>query len=242
MFREAPLNQSATVRPLKSELQRLGYNWLRWRYRMWARLEVRLAIDCCCCCEWSRNYSTTGKELVVLKAAQVRCIISLNRNRPSKNIHVAKGTCVRAGKISFGYEGRFCYRGTLKLLWFNCCLQEIVKLIALELCMLLCEKYYFRNRMVLSARVYLWNVFLTVQLISAAQRNLSQQCCGNYATIAKVLTVAGPKTDTLPDSKASTASLCFSNNFLDLILSLSNIRALSNSATTHAQIWSCCSH
>ena len=29
MFREAPLNQSATVRLLKSELQRLGYNWLR---------------------------------------------------------------------------------------------------------------------------------------------------------------------------------------------------------------------
>ena len=92
--------------------------------------------------------------------------------------------------------------------------------------------------MVLSARVYLWNVFLTVQLISAAQRNPCQHylCCGNYATVAKVLTVAGPKTDTLPDSKASAASLCFSNNFLDLILSLSNIRALSNSATTHALI------
>ena len=29
MFREAPLNQSATVRPLKSELQWPGYNWLR---------------------------------------------------------------------------------------------------------------------------------------------------------------------------------------------------------------------
>ena len=28
MFREAPLNQSATVRPLNSELQRPGCNWL----------------------------------------------------------------------------------------------------------------------------------------------------------------------------------------------------------------------
>ena len=37
-------------------------------------------------------------------------------------------------------------------------------------------------------------------------------CCGNYA---QVLTVAGLKNDTLPDSKASAASLCFSNNFLD---------------------------
>ena len=70
MFREAPLNQGATVKPLKSELQRPSYNWLRWRYRKWTRLEVRLVIDCCCCCEQSRNYSTTAKELVVLKAAQ----------------------------------------------------------------------------------------------------------------------------------------------------------------------------
>ena len=29
MFREAPLNQSTTVRPLKLELQLPGYNWLR---------------------------------------------------------------------------------------------------------------------------------------------------------------------------------------------------------------------
>ena len=29
MLRDAPLNQSTTVRPLKSELQQLGYNWLR---------------------------------------------------------------------------------------------------------------------------------------------------------------------------------------------------------------------
>ena len=58
-----------------------------------------------------------------------------------------------------------------------------------------------------------------------SQHNL---CCGNYVTVAQVLTVAGLKTDTLPDSKASAASLCFSNNFLDPILSLSNIRALLN--------------
>ena len=62
-------------------------------------------------------------------------------------------------------------------------------------------------------------------------------CREKYATVAKLLTVAGLKTDTLPDAKASAASLCFSNNFLDPILSLGNIRALSNSATTtHAQI------
>ena len=29
MFREAPLNQRAAMRPLRSELQRPGYNWLR---------------------------------------------------------------------------------------------------------------------------------------------------------------------------------------------------------------------
>ena len=38
----------------------------------------------------------------------------------------------------------------------------------------------------------------------------------------------------LPEAKAYATSLCFSNNFLDPILSLSNIRALSNSTT-----WTC---
>ena len=74
---------------------------------MWTRLEVRLAIDCCCGCERSRNYLTTVKELVVLKVAQVGCEISLNRKCPSNNIYAAKGACIRAGKISFGCKGRF---------------------------------------------------------------------------------------------------------------------------------------
>ena len=107
MFRDAPLNQSATVRPLKSELQRPSYNCLRWRFRMWAKLEVRLAIDCCCSCERSRNYLTTVEELVILKVAQVGCEISLNRKHPSKIIYAANGTCVRVGKVSFGYKGCF---------------------------------------------------------------------------------------------------------------------------------------
>ena len=74
---------------------------------MWTRLEVRLAIDCCCHCEQSINYSTTVEELVVLKVAQVGCEISLNRKRPSKIIYAANGTCIRAGKISFGYKVAF---------------------------------------------------------------------------------------------------------------------------------------
>ena len=67
------------------------------------------------------------------------------------------------------------------------------------------------NRTVRSARVYAWIVFLAVQLISAAQRNPSQHhlCRGNYATVVKVLTVAGPKTDTLPDAEGFAAATTF---------------------------------
>ena len=71
---------------------------------MWAKLEVRLAIDCWCRCEQSTNYSTTVEELVILKVTQVGCEISLNRKRPSKIVYAANGTCIRAGKISFGYK------------------------------------------------------------------------------------------------------------------------------------------
>ena len=74
---------------------------------MWTRLEVHLAIDCCCHCEQSTNYLTTVKVLVVLKVAQVGCEISLNRKCPSNNIYAAKGAYIRAGKISFGCKGRF---------------------------------------------------------------------------------------------------------------------------------------
>ena len=68
---------------------------------MWTRLEVRLAIDCCCGCEQSRNYLTTVKELhvVVLKVAQVGSKISLNRKRPSNDIYAAKDAWVRAEKF-----------------------------------------------------------------------------------------------------------------------------------------------
>ena len=71
------------------------------RYRIWTRLEVHLAIDCCCGCERSRNYSTTVKELhvVVLKVAQVGSKISLNRKHPSNDIYVAKDACIRAEKF-----------------------------------------------------------------------------------------------------------------------------------------------
>ena len=57
--------------------------------------------------------------------------------------------------------------------------------------------------------------FLTIQLISAAQKNPSQHylCCGNYATVAKVLTVAGPKTHSLPDAEASAASFASATTF-----------------------------
>ena len=51
---------------------------------MWTRLEVHLAIGCCCGYERSTNYSTTVKVLVVLKVTQVRCEISLNRKHSSK--------------------------------------------------------------------------------------------------------------------------------------------------------------
>ena len=98
--------------PLKSELQWPSYNWLRWRYRMWARLEVRLAIDCCCHCERSTNYSTTV-ELVILKVTWVGCEISLNRKRPSNIIYAANGICSRVGKINFGYKGCFQWRCSL---------------------------------------------------------------------------------------------------------------------------------
>ena len=60
---------------------------------------------------------------------------------------------------------------------------------------------------------------------SCSSENSSQQylCCGN-ATVAKVLTVAGRKTDECisPRSEASATSFCFSKNFLDPILSLSD--------------------
>ena len=107
MFSKVPLNQSATVRPLKPELQLPGYNWQRWRYRMWTRLEVCLAIDCCCSCEWSRIYSTTVKVLVVLKVVQLRCEISLNRKHSSKNIYAANVLALEWEKLVSGIKGAF---------------------------------------------------------------------------------------------------------------------------------------
>ena len=48
------------------------------------RTKLEVCLDCCCHCEQSRNYPTAVEELVVLKVAQVKCKISLNRKCPSK--------------------------------------------------------------------------------------------------------------------------------------------------------------
>ena len=61
---------------------------------MWARLELRLVIDCCYVVSEVEILSTTVKVLVVLKVTQVGCEIFLNRKRSSKNIYAAEGACV----------------------------------------------------------------------------------------------------------------------------------------------------
>ena len=103
-----------------------------------------------------------------------------------------------------------------------------MKLIALELCVLMCERlltivgseqsdqpefvhgmYFSPFISLLQLRETLLN---TIYVVEIAQ------------PFRQVYTVAGLKTDTLPDAEGSAASLHFSNNFLDPILSLSNTR------------------
>ena len=82
-------------------------------------------------------------------------------------------------------------------------------------------------------------MFLAVQAISAHLREtlLSNIYAVENASVPKVLTVAGRKTDKCispPEAKASTTAFYFSNNFLDPIFfsaASDMIRALSNGTT-----------
>ena len=122
-----------------------------------------------------------------------------------------------------------CYHDTSVSNVYTAAWQEIVKLKALELRVLLSEQLLAIVGTERSDRPQLIHRTCFSSFCSSEKLFSKLSMLWN-ATVAKFLTVAGRMMNaSLPEAKASATSLCFSKNFLDPILSLSNIRALSNS-------------